>query len=129
MAIVYSLSYMTITTAWSTGRVPQDWMDALMVLLFLRRGNALIATTTRASPFSVCQEKSWHELLNIVLPDMLRERLTELQCGFKPGWSCTDAMFFACLLLSRWSEYQQYVHLCFIHLVRLGVILHAFRVP
>lgn len=65
-----------ITNVWSTGWVLKDWKDALVVAITKKNGTALIAQTTGASP-PLYRQWPWKELLDITLPDMLRERLAE----------------------------------------------------
>ncbi|XP_078460861.1 isoaspartyl peptidase/L-asparaginase isoform X1 [Lampetra planeri] len=126
-----------IITVWTTGRVPQDWKDALVVPLF-KKADCTDCNNYRGSSLLSVPENVLASIIQHRLARHVEERLAEPQCGFRKGRSCTDAIFSFRLLHQRCREFQQDLHLCFIDLVKvydtisrpgLWVVLHAFGVP
>ncbi|XP_061429967.1 uncharacterized protein LOC133356450 [Lethenteron reissneri] len=109
--------YDIITTVWTTGRVPQDWKDALVVPLF-KKGDRTDCNNYRGISLLSVPGKVLARIIQYRLARHAEERLAEPQCGFRKGRSCTDAIFSVRLLQQRCREFQKDLHLCFIHLVK-----------
>ena len=85
-----------LQVVWNNESVPQDWRDALMVVLYKRKGRKDDCKNCRGiSLLSVVGKVLYRILLDRMLTHITDDFLSESQCGFRSGLSTIDTIFTA----------------------------------
>ena len=104
-----------ISVVWQSGNCPQDWKRALIVPLFKKGDRSKCDNYRGISLLSVPGKVYTLVLLNRV-KDYVDDRLSELQCGFRPNRGCPDQIFPLRKTMELAVEHDAPLYACFIDL-------------
>ena len=108
-----------ITTAWSSGKLPQQWKDASIVTIYKRKGDKSVCGNSRGiSLLSVAGKVLARVMLRRLLMHVAETVLPESQCGFRRGRSTTDMIYVARLLQEKCREQHRHLFFAFIDLTK-----------
>lgn len=97
--------------AWNDSMLPQEFKDASIVHLYKRKGAKTVCDNHRGIALLSVPGKVLAKVLATRLYTCIAEPfLSESQCGFRPGRSCTDMIFTARQLMEKCRE--QHIGLC-----------------
>jgi hypothetical protein len=104
-----------ILRTWRSGKAPEDWKRAQIVILHKSGSRANLDNYRGISLLDIIGKVYTRVLLGR-LQAAMDSRLHEAQMGFRPGRSCSDALF-TINQLTNWSrEFQQPLFACFVDL-------------
>jgi len=108
-----------IATAWSSGKLPQQWKDASIVTIYKRKGDKSVCGNSRGiSLLSVAGKVLARVMLRRLLTHVAETVLPESQCGFRRGRSTTDMIYVARLLQEKCREQHRHLFFAFIDLTK-----------
>ena len=95
-------------------KMPDKWRKSVLVPLYKGKGDIKECGNYRGIKFMSHTMKLWGRIIEA----RIRKEVTiaDLQFGFMPGRSTTDAIFYLRVLLEKWTEGQKAVHCAFIDL-------------
>jgi len=103
-----------VDVVWSTGRVPADWKEGLIISLYKGKGQKTNCSSYHPISFlSVPGKVFVHVLLGRLHPLLVRQRRAH-QSGFTPGRSTADAILTLRLLAELHREFDKPLHTEFI---------------
>ena len=106
------LSIQADTGGWNTQKVPQDWKDASMVALYIKKGDRKDCGSYRGiSLLSIVSNIFSCVVLNRLNPHMTPKVLPESQCGFRSGRSTMDMVFCLRQLQEKCTEQNMPLYL------------------
>ncbi|KAK3527289.1 hypothetical protein QTP86_018597 [Hemibagrus guttatus] len=114
---VVGLSWLTrlCNIAWWSGTVPLDWATGVVVPLF-KKGDRRVCSNYRGiTLLSLPGKVSSTELERRVRP-LVKPRLQEEQCSFRPSRGTLDQLYTLHRVLEGLWEFAQPVHMCFVDL-------------
>ena len=103
--------------AWQTGKVPQDWRKALIVLIF-KSGDATAIDNYRGISLMSIPAKAYSILVGSRLKKWIDENLLEVQFGFRPHRGCCDAIFCTRRVLVEAINKKHQMFACFLDLLK-----------
>ncbi len=108
-----------ITTAWTSGKIPQQWKDANIVTIYKRKGDKADSGNSRGiSLLSTAGKVLARIMLNRLLTSVADVVLPESQCGFRRERGTSDMIFVARLLQDKCREQHKDLYLAFIDLTK-----------
>ena len=108
-----------LQTVWSEENVPQDWRDALMVVLYKGKGSKDDCGNYRGiSLLSVVGKVLSRIILDRMLKHIADDVLPESQCGFRAGRRTVDMIFTAQQLQEKAMEQRKGLYQVFIDLTK-----------
>ena len=94
-----------IHTAWTDGKVPKDWVDAILIPI-PKKGDLSKCDNWRGIALLEVVGKLMARVLQDRLQQLSEEELPETQCGFRKGRGCTDMMFTLRQLMEKSVEHR-----------------------
>jgi len=105
---------------WSSGSVPQEFKDALIVHVFKQKGDRSVCDDhCRVSQLSISGKILACAILNRLTKHVSENNiLPESQCGFRSGRSTMDMIFTARQLQTKCCEQQRELYVAFIDITK-----------
>ena len=100
---------------WSSGRVPQDWKDSVLVPVFKKNDRLICDNYCGISLLSV-PGKVLANILLERLKQSVEPLLLEAQCSFRLGKGTIDQIWLVRQLIEKSIEHDCAVHICFVDL-------------
>ena len=94
-----------VKTAWEEKRVPQEWVDAILVPI-PKKGNLHRCDNWRGIALLEVVGKVMARVVQGRLQRVAEEELPESQCGFRRGRACTDMIFTVRQLTKKAIEHK-----------------------
>jgi len=98
---------------WSTGKVPSDWKEGLIMSLYKGKGQKANCSSYRPISLLSVPGKVFAHVLSRLQPLLVRQRRPH-QSGFTPGRSTADAILALRLLAEIHREFDKPLHTAFI---------------
>ncbi|GAA6106566.1 receptor-type tyrosine-protein phosphatase F-like, partial [Tachysurus ichikawai] len=116
---VVGLSWLTrlCNIAWRLGTVPLDWQTGVVVPLF-KKGDRRVCSNYRGITLLSLPGRVYARVLERRIRPIVKPRIQEEQCGFRPGRGTLDHLYTLARLLEGSWEFAQPVHMCFVDLVK-----------
>ena len=116
--LLHRLHYF-ISAAWGAGELPQQWKDAITVIVYKRKGDRSECGNSRGiSLLSVAGKVLARIMLDRLLSHVVDTLLPESQCGFRRNRSTHDMIFVTRLLQEKCREQSQNLFVAFIDLTK-----------
>uniref|UniRef100_A0A671UP04 Reverse transcriptase domain-containing protein n=1 Tax=Sparus aurata TaxID=8175 RepID=A0A671UP04_SPAAU len=114
---VVGLSWLTrlYSIAWQSGTVPLDWQTGVVVPLF-KKGDRRVCSNYRGITLLSLPGKVYSRVLERRIRPIVKPRIQEEQCGFRPGRGTLDQLYTLRRVLEGSWEFAQPVHMCFVDL-------------
>ncbi|KAK0134955.1 Transposon TX1 uncharacterized protein [Merluccius polli] len=114
---VVGLSWLTrlCSIAWTSGAVPLDWQTGVVVPLF-KKGDRRVCSNYRGITLLSLPGKVYSGVLERRVRRIVKPRIQEEQCGFRPGRGTVYQLYTLCRILEGAWEFAQPVHMCFVDL-------------
>ncbi|KAK3518499.1 hypothetical protein QTP70_001476 [Hemibagrus guttatus] len=114
---VVGLSWLTrlCNIAWRSGTVPLDWATGVVVPLF-KKGDRRVSSNYRGITLLSLQGKVYFRVLERRVRPLVKPRIQEEQCGFRPSRGTLDQLYTLHRVLEDSWEFAQPVHMCFVDL-------------
>uniref|UniRef100_A0AAQ4R3P6 Reverse transcriptase domain-containing protein n=1 Tax=Gasterosteus aculeatus aculeatus TaxID=481459 RepID=A0AAQ4R3P6_GASAC len=114
---VGGLSWMTrlFNIAWKSGTVPKEWQTGVVVPLF-KKGDQRLCAYYRGITLLSLPGKVFSKVLERRIRPIVKPRIEEEQCGFRPGRGTTDQLFTLSRIIEGAWEYAHPVYICFVDL-------------
>jgi hypothetical protein len=112
-----------IRMVWESGRVPQEWKDSQMCVLF-KKGDRTLCGNYRGIALLSTAGKVMMRLLVNRMVKALESQLPEAQCGFRAQRSTVDMMFSARQLQEKCREQRRPLYWCFVDLTKAYDTVH-----
>ena len=100
---------------WRAGKVPQDWVDAVIVVI-LKKGDLSFCDNWRGISLLDVFGKLFARILQQRLQRVAEEELAETQCGFRRGRGCMDMIFCTRQMVEKAIEHREQLFLVFVDL-------------
>lgn len=104
-----------ISKIWTEGFVPQAWRDAEIVPI-PKKGDLSLCDNWRGIALLDVIGKVVGRVIQTRLQTLAELELSDSQCGFRSGRSCTDQIFSVSQLIEKFNEHQETGFLTFIDL-------------
>ena len=101
--------------AWEAEKVPQEWVDAILVPI-PKKGNLRNCNNCRGIALLEVTGKLMARIIQTRSKNLVEKVLSESQCGFRRGCSCTDMTFMVRQLVEKAIEHQAKQYIIFIDL-------------
>uniref|UniRef100_A0A8C8DQS5 Reverse transcriptase domain-containing protein n=1 Tax=Oryzias sinensis TaxID=183150 RepID=A0A8C8DQS5_9TELE len=101
--------------AWQSGTVPLDWQTGVVVPLF-RKGDRRVCSNYRGITLLSLPGKFSARVLERRVRPIVKPRIQEQQCGFRPGRGTVDQLYTLSRVLEGLWEFAHPVHMCFVDL-------------
>jgi hypothetical protein len=85
---------------WKTYQIPKSWLTALITPIFMK-GELNQCKNYREINLLHAGYKIYAKILNTRLSRIAETKLSEEQCGFRKGRSCTDRIFTTKLIIEQ----------------------------
>ena len=128
-----------ILCVWSDKPMPQDWIDAVLVILYKGKGKKSLCGSYRGITLLEAVGKVFARLmLNRLNEAVSPNVLPEAQCGFRPGRGTVDMIFAARQLMEKCTEQRMPLYQVFVDLTKafdtvnreaLWIVLSKFGCP
>lgn len=102
-----------INTAWTQGKVPEDWSAGLITPVF-KKGDKLDPGNYRAITLLSIPGKVFCRMILNRIQDTIEDYLTEEQCGFRRARGTSDAVFIARQIFEKAKERRVPIHWNFV---------------
>ena len=114
---VAGLSWLTrlCNIAWSSGAVPLDWQAGVVVPPF-KKGDWRVCSNYRGITLLRLPGKVYLGVLGRRVRQIVKLRIQEEQCGFRPGRGTVNQLYTLTRVLEGAWEFAQPVHMCFVDL-------------
>ncbi|KAK3540800.1 hypothetical protein QTP86_001980 [Hemibagrus guttatus] len=114
---VVGLSWLTrlCNIAWQSGTVPLDWAIRVVVPLF-KKGDQRVCSNYRGITLLILPGKVYSKVLERRVQPLVKPRIQEEQCGFRPSRGTLDQLYTLHRVLEGSWEFSQPVHMCFVDL-------------
>uniref|UniRef100_A0A3B3QGI4 Reverse transcriptase domain-containing protein n=1 Tax=Paramormyrops kingsleyae TaxID=1676925 RepID=A0A3B3QGI4_9TELE len=114
---VAGLSWLThiCSIAWTSGAVPLDWQNGVVVPIF-KKGDRRVCSTCRGITLLSLPGKVYLGVLERKVCRIVEPRIQEEQCGFRPGRGTVDQLYTLGRVLEGAWEFAQPVYMCFVDL-------------
>ncbi|KAK3529470.1 hypothetical protein QTP70_031162 [Hemibagrus guttatus] len=114
---VVGLSWLTClcNIAWQSGTVPLDWATGVVVPLF-KKGDRRVCSNYRGITLLSLPGKVYSRVLERRVRPLVKPRIQEEQCGFRPSRGTLDQLYTLHRVLEGSWEFAQPVHMCFVDL-------------
>ncbi|KAK3574271.1 hypothetical protein QTP86_004382 [Hemibagrus guttatus] len=114
---VVGLSWLTRlrNIAWRSGTVPLDWATGVVIPLF-RKGDRRVCSNYRGITLLSLPGKVYSRVLEWRVRPLVKPRIQEEQCGFRPSRGTLDQLYNLHRVLEGSWEFAQPVHMCFVDL-------------
>ncbi|KAK3525020.1 hypothetical protein QTP86_013357 [Hemibagrus guttatus] len=114
---VVGLSWLTrlCNIAWRSGTVPLDWATGVVVPLF-KKGDRRLCSNYRGITLLSLPGKVYSRVLERRVRPLVKPRIQEEQCGFRPSRGTLDQLYTLHRVLEGSWEFAQPVHMCFVDL-------------
>ena len=96
------------------GVVPSDWNLSFIINLFKGKGDALLRGNYRGLKLQEQAMKVMEHILNTIIRNIVT--IDEMQCGFMPGRSTIDAIFFLWQLQEKFLGKKKNLYFAFVDL-------------
>jgi hypothetical protein len=106
-----------ICQTWRTGNAPKEWKKAQIIMLHKSGNRASLDNYRGISLLDIVGKVYTRVLLNR-LQLAMDKQIGESQMGFRPGRSCTDALFSMAQLTSWSREFRRPLSVCFVDLTK-----------
>ena len=100
---------------WRAGKVPQDWVDAVIVVI-PKKGDLSLCDNWRGICLLDVFGKLFARILQQKLQRVAEEELAETQCGFRRGRGCMDMIFCTRQMVEKAIEHREQLFLVFVDL-------------
>ncbi|VDP23276.1 unnamed protein product [Heligmosomoides polygyrus] len=113
------------------GKMPDDWRNSTIVPIFKQKGDASECSNYRGIKLISHRMKIYERLVDSRLREMVP--ISQVQWGFMPDRSTTDAIFIARQVMEKYREKRKPCHLAFLDLEKAfdrlaqAVIWNALR--
>ena len=123
--------------AWSSGEVPQDWKDGVVVCI-PKKGNLTDCDNWRGVTLLSIPGKVYCQMILNRLRDVVDSKLREEQAGFRPKRSCAEQIFILRRIIEKCNEYQVPIAISYIdfskafdsiHRPSLSKVLLSYGIP
>ena len=104
-----------IQSAWKERRVPQQWVDAILVPV-PKKGELSLCDNWRGISLLDVVGKVAAKVVQGRLQDLVERVMPESQCGFRKGRGCTDMIYTVRQLVEKSWEHQSKIWFVFIDL-------------
>ncbi|TWW59961.1 R2 Retrovirus-related Pol polyprotein from type I retrotransposable element [Takifugu flavidus] len=114
---VVGLSWLTrlCNITWTSGAVPLDWQTGVVVPLF-KKGDRRVCSNYRGITLLSLPGKVYSGVLERRVRRIVKPRIQEEQCGFRPGRGTVDQLYILSRVFEGAWEFAQPVHMCFVDL-------------
>ncbi|KAK3545105.1 hypothetical protein QTP70_000615 [Hemibagrus guttatus] len=111
------LSWLTrlCNIAWRSGTVPLDWATGVVAPLF-KKGDQRVCSNYRGITLLSLPGKVYSRVLERRVRPLVKPRIQEEQCGFRPSRGTLDQLYTLHRELEGSWEFAQPVHMCFVDL-------------
>ena len=114
-----------VNAAWEERRVPQDWVDAILVPI-PKKGNLHSCDNWRGIALLDVVGKLVGKIVQSRLQVLAERELPESQCGFRQGRACTEMIFMVRQLAEKAIEHQSKLFLVLVDLhIRRMILSHV----
>ncbi|KAK3524041.1 hypothetical protein QTP70_017558 [Hemibagrus guttatus] len=110
---VVGLSWLTHLC--NIGTVPLDWVNGVVVPLF-KKGDRMVCSNYRGITLLSLPGKVYSRVLERRVRPLVKPRIQEEQCGFRPSRGTLDQLYTLHRVLEGSWEFAQPVHMCFVDL-------------
>ena len=111
------LLVMTFQQVWRDGKVPKEWVDAILVPL-PKKGDLSDLNNWRGIALLSVLGKLFAKVLTQRLNALAERVLPESQCGFRAGRGSTDMVHALRMVMERYKEYNLPLYIIFIDLTK-----------
>jgi exonuclease III len=101
--------------AWDSGEAPADWQDGVVVPIF-KKGDKTECANYRGITLLSLPGKIYAKILESRVRGIVEPRVSDEQCGFRPGRSTTDQVFSLRQVFEKSWEFAQPVFMTFVDL-------------
>ena len=111
---VVGLSWLTrlCNIAWQSGTVPLDWQTGVVVPLF-KKGDRRVCSNYWGITLLSLPGKVYSRVLERRIWPIVKPRIQEEPCGFRPACGTLDPLYILCRVLEGSWDFAQPVHMCF----------------
>ena len=102
--------------AWESGVAPEDWKVSTIVPIYKGKGDILECCNYRGISLLSLPGKVYAKILERRCRAIVETKLSESQCGFRPGRSTTDQLFTLESIVSKRLAHNQATYMCFVDL-------------
>ena len=100
---------------WEAGKVPKDWVDAVLVSI-PKKGDLSLCDNWRGISLLDVIGKVFAHILKQRLQNVADSELAESQCGFRKGRGCMDMIFCVRQLIEKTIEHEEVLYVVFVDL-------------
>ena len=124
-------------TVWKEERVPDEWRDALLVLI-PKKGDLMICGNWHGISLLDVMGKLFAKVIQGRLQVVVEDTLPDSQCGFRCGRGCIDMIFCARQIMEKAREHNTKVFMLFVDLRKdydsvahqaLWLVLEKYGIP
>ena len=101
--------------AWKFGKTPRDWQTGVIIPIF-KKGDRKQCTNYREISLLSLPGKVYAKCLERKCREIVKSKLEDGQCSFRPGRSTTDQIFTVKQIFEKSWEYGKDLFVCFVDL-------------